>query len=135
MIDSLDTVQRLVKELQHRAEKNQLRGKPSKSTTDTWRMEKIPISGVNSQKSMISLSEGLFYAIAQWPAAHHTMGGLRINKDAQDIHIWGKTLSRGVMQQERSPVVSTDRTVWEGMPPRTVSFLGQVAGRNGGKSG
>lgn len=43
---------------------------------------------------MMVLEEGPFYAIAQWPAVHHTMGGLRINKDTQVIDIWGKPIPR-----------------------------------------
>ncbi|MBP9560650.1 MAG: flavocytochrome c [Syntrophorhabdaceae bacterium] len=43
---------------------------------------------------MIPLEKGPFYAIAQWPAVHHTMGGVRINERAQVIDIWGKTIPR-----------------------------------------
>ncbi len=45
-------------------------------------------------KSMMALTEGPFYAIAQWPAVHHCMGGLRINGKAQVIDIWGKPIPR-----------------------------------------
>jgi len=40
------------------------------------------------------LEVGPFYAIAQWPAVHHTMGGLRINKKAEVIDIWGNPIPR-----------------------------------------
>lgn len=43
---------------------------------------------------MIPLDEGPFYAIAQWPAVHHTMGGVRINKFAQVIDIWGAPIPK-----------------------------------------
>jgi urocanate reductase len=45
-------------------------------------------------KSMMPLTEGPFYAIAQWPAVHHCMGGLRINTKAQVIDIWGNPIPR-----------------------------------------
>lgn len=43
---------------------------------------------------MLPIDEGPFYGIAQWPAVHHTMGGLRINKNAQVIDIWRKPIPR-----------------------------------------
>ncbi len=45
-------------------------------------------------KVMIPLEKGPFYAVAQWPAVHHTMGGLRINEKAQVVDIWGKVIPK-----------------------------------------
>lgn len=38
---------------------------------------------------MLPLDKGPFYIVPQWPAVHHTMGGLRINTSAQVIDLWG----------------------------------------------
>lgn len=45
-------------------------------------------------KHMIPMTEGPFYAVAQWPAVHHCQGGLRINTKAQVIDIWYKPIPR-----------------------------------------
>jgi fumarate reductase flavoprotein subunit len=45
-------------------------------------------------KVMIPLEKGPFYAVAQWPAVHHTMGGIRINEKTQVIDIWGKIIPK-----------------------------------------
>lgn len=45
-------------------------------------------------KVMIPLEKGPFYAVAQWPAVHHTMGGIRINEKTQVIDIWGKVIPK-----------------------------------------
>lgn len=44
--------------------------------------------------AMIPLEKGPFYAVAQWPAVHHTMGGVRINEKAQVIDIWGRVIPK-----------------------------------------
>ncbi|SHH61859.1 fumarate reductase flavoprotein subunit [Sporobacter termitidis DSM 10068] len=41
---------------------------------------------------MLPLAEGPFYAISQWPSVHYTMGGLRINTEAQVLDIRGNTI-------------------------------------------
>jgi len=43
-------------------------------------------------KAMFTLEKGPFYAISQWPAVHFCMGGLRINKEAQVVDIFGSTI-------------------------------------------
>ncbi len=45
-------------------------------------------------KVMIPIEEGPFYGIAQWPAIHFTMGGLRINADAHVVDIFSKPIPR-----------------------------------------
>lgn len=44
--------------------------------------------------NMMPLVEGPFYAIAQWPSVHYCMGGLRIDKQARVIDIWGRPISK-----------------------------------------
>ncbi len=39
-------------------------------------------------------AEGPWYAIRNWPAVHHTMGGLRIDSTARVIDIWGRPIPR-----------------------------------------
>jgi fumarate reductase flavoprotein subunit len=55
---------------------------------------KDPEFGRAFTKAMLPLDEGPFYGIAQWPAVHHTMGGLRINAQAQVLDIWSKPIPR-----------------------------------------
>jgi len=43
-------------------------------------------------KLMLPLDKGPFYAVAQWPAVHHTMGGVRINKNAQVLDVFGSLI-------------------------------------------
>ncbi len=45
-------------------------------------------------KVMIPLETGPFYAVAQWPAVHHCMGGIRINGKTQVVDIWGNVIPR-----------------------------------------
>ncbi|MCL1828553.1 MAG: flavocytochrome c [Oscillospiraceae bacterium] len=40
------------------------------------------------------MENGPFYAVAQWPSVHFCMGGLRINKDAQVLDIWGNRIPK-----------------------------------------
>ncbi|HOJ43436.1 MAG TPA: flavocytochrome c [Syntrophorhabdaceae bacterium] len=42
--------------------------------------------------AMITMEKGPYYAVAMWPAVHHTMGGLRINKNAQVIDVFGSPI-------------------------------------------
>jgi fumarate reductase flavoprotein subunit len=41
---------------------------------------------------MMPLDKGPFYIVAQWPAVHHCMGGLRINASGQVMDIWGDSI-------------------------------------------
>jgi len=43
-------------------------------------------------KVMIPLIEGPFYGLAQWPAVHHCMGGVRINAKAQVIDVFNQVI-------------------------------------------
>ena len=43
-------------------------------------------------EQMVPLTDGRFYAIPQWPSVHYSMGGLRIDRHAHVIDIWGKPI-------------------------------------------
>ena len=79
--------------------------------------------------SMIPLDEGPFYAIAQWPAVHHTMGGLRINKMAQVIDIWGNTIPRLYAAGEVTGGIHGSNRLGGNATPDCVVF-GRIAGTN-----
>ncbi len=53
---------------------------------------KDPEFNKSMTKVMIPMVQGPFYAVAQWPAIHHTMGGIRINPQAQVIDIFNKVI-------------------------------------------
>jgi urocanate reductase len=95
---------------------------------------KDPDFGRQFTKSMIPLTEGPFYAIAQWPAVHHTMGGLRINKDAQVIDIWGNPIPRLFAAGEVTGGIHGSNRLGGNATPDCIVF-GRVAGRNAGKKG
>lgn len=83
-------------------------------------------------KSMIPLEEGPFYGVAQWPAVHHTMGGLRINKDAQVIDIWGDPIPRLYAAGEVAGGVHGSNRLGSNAIPDCVVF-GRIAGLNAAK--
>lgn len=45
-------------------------------------------------KAMVSMTKGPYYAVAQWPAVHHCMGGLRINAKAQVVDVFGEVIPK-----------------------------------------
>ena len=51
-----------------------------------------PEFGAPVDSTMIPLYEGPFYAIAQWPSIHYTMGGLRFDADARVLDISGNPI-------------------------------------------
>ncbi len=95
---------------------------------------KDPDYGRQYTKAMIPLIEGPFYAIAQWPAVHHTMGGLRINKDAQVIDIWGNPILRLYAAGEVTGGVHGSNRLGGNATPDCVTF-GRVAGTNASMKG
>lgn len=95
---------------------------------------KDPDFGRQFTKSMIPLKDGPFYAIAQWPAVHHTMGGLRINKDAQVIDIWGNTIPRLYAAGEVTGGIHGSNRLGGNAIPDCIVF-GRVAGKNAGSKG
>lgn len=81
---------------------------------------------------MMPIDEGPFYAIAQWPAVHHTMGGLRINKMAQVIDIWGAPIPRLFAAGEVTGGIHGDNRLGGNAIPDCVVF-GRIAGTNASK--
>jgi len=81
---------------------------------------------------MMPIDEGPFYAIAQWPAVHHTMGGLRINKMAQVIDIWGSPIPRLFAAGEVTGGIHGANRLGGNAIPDCVVF-GRVAGTNAAK--
>ena len=78
-------------------------------------------------KVMIPLEKGPFYAVAQWPAVHHTMGGIRINAKAQVIDIWGKVIPKLYAAGEcAGGVHGSNRLGSNAIPACTV--FGRIAG-------
>jgi urocanate reductase len=80
-------------------------------------------------KSMVPMLEGPFYAIAQWPAIHHCMGGLRINGEAQVIDIWGRPIPKLYAAGEVCGGVHGSNRLGGNAIPDCVVF-GRIAGIN-----
>ena len=80
-------------------------------------------------KSMIPLEKGPFFAVSQWPAVHHTMGGLRINTKAQVIDIWGKPIPRLFAAGEVTGGVHGSNRLGSNAVPDAIAF-GRIAGKN-----
>lgn len=95
---------------------------------------KDPEFGRQFTKSMIPLTQGPFYAIAQWPAVHHTMGGLRINKDAQVIDISGNPIPKLYAAGEVTGGIHGSNRLGGNAIPDCIVF-GRIAGTNAGKLG
>lgn len=93
---------------------------------------KDPEFGRQFTKAMLPLTEGPYYAIAQWPAVHHTMGGLRINPSAQVIDIWGKVIPGFYAAGEITGGVHGANRLGGNATPDAVAF-GRVAGVNAAK--
>ncbi|MCE5274073.1 MAG: flavocytochrome c [Syntrophaceae bacterium] len=81
---------------------------------------------------MLPMEEGPFYAIAQWPAVHHCMGGLRINKMAQVIDIWGAPIPRLFAAGEVTGGIHGSNRLGGNATPDCVVF-GRIAGTNAAK--
>jgi urocanate reductase len=82
--------------------------------------------------SMLPLDEGPFYAVPQWPAVHHTMGGLRINKHAQVIDIRDKVIPRLYAAGEVTGGIHGSNRLGSNAIPDCVVF-GRIAGINAAK--
>jgi fumarate reductase flavoprotein subunit len=76
---------------------------------------------------MVSLTEGPYYAVAQWPAVHHTMGGLRINEKAQVLDIWGKPIPKLYAAGEIAGGVHGSNRLGSNATPDCIVF-GRIAG-------
>jgi urocanate reductase len=78
---------------------------------------------------MVPLTEGPFYGIAQWPAVHHTMGGLRIDEKARVIDLWGKPIPNFFAAGEITGGVHGANRLGGNALPDAVVF-GRIAGVN-----
>lgn len=90
---------------------------------------KDPDFGKPITAKMLPIDKGPFYGIAQWPAVHHTMGGLRINKDAQVIDIWGNVIPNLYACGEVTGGIHGDNRLGGNAIADCVVF-GRIAGRN-----
>jgi len=83
-------------------------------------------------KAMIPLEQGPFYGIAQWPAVHHTMGGLRVNAKGQALDIWGNPIPRLYAAGEVTGGIHGDNRLGGNATADCVVF-GRIAGTNAAK--
>ncbi len=90
---------------------------------------KDPDFGKPMTKNMVPLREGPFYAIAQWPAIHYCMGGLRIDAKARVIDIWGKPIPRLYAAGEVCGGVQGANRLGGNAIPECIVF-GRIAGVN-----
>ena len=80
-------------------------------------------------KSMVPLEEGPYYAIPQWPSVHHCMGGLRIDKEAHVIDIWGKPIPKLYAAGEVCGGIHGSNRLAGNAIPDSIVF-GRIAGIN-----
>ena len=78
---------------------------------------------------MVTLEKGPYYGIGQWPAVHHTMGGLRINPKAQVIDIFGEVIPKLYAAGEICGGVHGSNRLGSNAIPDAVVF-GRIAGVN-----
>lgn len=93
---------------------------------------KDPDFGKPITKSMIPMVQGPFYAVSQWPAVHHCMGGIRINPKAQVVDVFGAVIPRFYAAGEVAGGVHGSNRLGSNAIPDCVSF-GRVAGTNAAK--
>lgn len=73
--------------------------------------------------------EGPYYSVAQWPAVHHCMGGLRINPLGQVVDIWGSPIPHLYAAGEVTGGVHGSNRLGANAGPDAVVF-GRIAGAN-----
>ena len=83
-------------------------------------------------KSMLPMDKGPYYAVAQWPAVHHCMGGLRINKNAQVVDVFGTVIPKLYAAGEVTGGIHGSNRLGTNATADCVVF-GRVAGANGAK--
>jgi urocanate reductase len=84
-------------------------------------------------KVMIPLVEGPFYGLAQWPAVHHCMGGIRINTKAQVIDVFNQVIPNLFSAGEATGGVHGSNRLGSNAIPDCVVF-GRVAGISAAKA-
>lgn len=80
-------------------------------------------------KAMVPMLKGPYYAVAQWPAVHHCMGGLRINPKAQVVDLFGSVIPRLYAAGEVAGGVHGSNRLGSNAIPDCVVF-GRIAGKN-----
>jgi urocanate reductase len=80
-------------------------------------------------KNMVPQRTGPFFAIPQWPAIHHCMGGLRIDKKARVIDIWGRPIPKLYGAGEVAGGVHGSNRLGGNAIPDCIVF-GRIAGIN-----
>ena len=93
---------------------------------------KDPDFNKSMTKVMIPMEKGPFYAVSQWPAIHHCMGGLRINPNAQVVDVFGAVIPGFYAAGEVAGGVHGSNRLGSNAIPDAVSF-GRVAGTNAAK--
>ncbi len=83
-------------------------------------------------KAMITLENGPYYALPQWPAVHFCMGGLRINKDAQVVDIFGSPIPHLYAAGEITGGIHGSNRLGSNAIPTCIVF-GRIAGTNAAK--
>lgn len=83
-------------------------------------------------KAMVAMVKGPYYAVAQWPAVHHCMGGVRINTNAQVVDIFGAVIPKFYAAGEVTGGVHGSNRLGSNAIPDCVVF-GRIAGRNAAK--
>lgn len=96
--------------------------------------KKDPDFAKNITDKMVPLEEGPFYGIAQWPAVHHTMGGIRIDEEARVIDIWGNVIPSFYAAGEITGGIHGSNRLGGNAGPDAIVF-GRIAGRNAAKNG
>jgi len=115
-------------------------GMPSDALVDTIdKHNKYLAAGKDTEfnkpitKAMTPMIKGPFYAVAQWPAVHHCMGGLRINEKAEVIDIYGKVIPKLYAAGEVTGGVHGSNRLGSNAIPDCVVF-GRVSGKNAAKA-
>ncbi len=85
--------------------------------------------GKENPAQMMPLEAGPFYALPQWPAVHHTLGGLRINARAQVMDIWGNSIPHLYAAGEVTGGIHGEKRLPGNSIPECLIF-GRIAGTN-----
>lgn len=83
-------------------------------------------------KVMMQMVQGPFYALPQWPAIHHCMGGVRINPNAQVVDIFRQVIPHFYGAGEWTGGVHGSNRLGSNAMPDCVVF-GRTAGVNAAK--
>ncbi len=85
--------------------------------------------GKDNPAQMMPMEAGPFYALPQWPAVHHTLGGLRINARAQVVDIWGNAIPHLYAAGEVTGGIHGEKRLPGNSIPECLIF-GRIAGTN-----